>query len=59
MRRYCGHGILSLSGNPDCWDQSQTAIARDWDARQHGVSYLILGDGTRRLENEYFRVMCN
>jgi hypothetical protein len=39
---------------PDGWTQSQVMLARWNEAPQHNLRYLVIGDGSERLVDEYF-----
>jgi hypothetical protein len=50
-------GVMALYPSVDVppgWTQTQVMIARYREAPRHRLRYLVLGDGQKRLVNEYF-----
>jgi hypothetical protein len=54
QRRWGVMAFYPSSGMPAGWTQSQTMIARWRSAPAHHLRYLVVGDGRKRLVNEYF-----
>ncbi len=54
QRRWGVMAFYPSSGAPAGWTQSQTMIARWQGAPTHHLHYLVVGDGRKRLVNEYF-----
>lgn len=50
-------GVMAMYPTTQCpagWSESRVIRTRHDEARQHGLVYLILGDGERRMRTEYW-----
>jgi hypothetical protein len=55
MRRV--RGVMAMypsTQKPQGWQETDIIIARHNEARKHRLVYVILGDGERRMKNEYW-----
>jgi hypothetical protein len=50
-------GVMAMYASvavPDGWTAAEVVCARHREARRHGLFYIAVGDGARRMHNEYW-----